>query len=140
MRNSKGFTVIELMVGSVVLLIVLVISTSFFRMQSKFGGQLVKDSGSRESINTALMLIKRDIMQAGRGLYRYTAIGVLAYSVFQHGVSRSLRELLNLHVQRRFQRLQRVYNKRQLHRSKSAGPKQCSPPGRLWNHDIQFLN
>ncbi len=68
MRNSKGFTVIELMVGSVVLLIVLVIATSFFRVQSKFGSQLVKDSGTRESINTALMLIRQDIMQAGRGL------------------------------------------------------------------------
>jgi prepilin-type N-terminal cleavage/methylation domain-containing protein len=68
MKNSKGFTVIEMMVGSVVLLIVLVLSTSFFRMQSKFGGQLVKDTGTRESITTAMMLIKRDIMQAGRGL------------------------------------------------------------------------
>jgi Tfp pilus assembly protein PilW len=67
-KNSKGFTVIELMVGSIVLLVVILISVSFFRAQTKFGGQLVKDSGTRESVNTALLLIKRDIMAAGRGL------------------------------------------------------------------------
>ncbi len=82
MKNSKGFTVIEMMVGSIVLLVVLVISTTFFRVQSKFGGQLVKDSGTRESINVALMLIKRDIMQAGRGLYdtRQLSLWPTAYS------------------------------------------------------------
>jgi prepilin-type N-terminal cleavage/methylation domain-containing protein len=68
MKNAKGFTLIEMMVGSVVLLVVLVIATSFFRMQTKFGGQLVKDSGTRETIATAMMLIKRDIMHAGRGV------------------------------------------------------------------------
>jgi hypothetical protein len=67
-KNSKGFTVVEMMVGAVVLTIVLILTTAFFRTQTKFGGQLVKDTGTRESINTALMLIKRDIMQAGIGL------------------------------------------------------------------------
>jgi prepilin-type N-terminal cleavage/methylation domain-containing protein len=68
MNNSKGFTMIEMMVGAAVLLVVLLIATSFFLFQSRYGGQLVKDTGARETVSLALMMIKRDIMHAGEGL------------------------------------------------------------------------
>lgn len=68
MRNSKGFTVIEMMVGAAVLLVVLLIATSFFIFQSRYGGQLVRDTGTRETMSLAMMMIKRDVMHAGEGL------------------------------------------------------------------------
>jgi hypothetical protein len=67
MKNNAGFTMVELMVGSLVLLLVIFISTSFFRAQSQYGGELVKETGVHESISLATMLIRRDIMQAGFG-------------------------------------------------------------------------
>ncbi len=68
MRNAKGFTVIEMMVGSFILLIVILITTSFFRAQSQYSGELMKDTGVRESVGIATTMIRRDIMQAGQGL------------------------------------------------------------------------
>lgn len=68
MSNSKGFTIVELLVGSVVLLIILALTTSFFVFQSRYSGELVKDTGTRETISLAMMMLKRDIMHAGAAL------------------------------------------------------------------------
>jgi type II secretory pathway pseudopilin PulG len=68
MKNNRGFTIIEMIIGGAVLLIVLMIAMSFFIHQSKYGGRLMKETGVRESVSSALNMIKRDIMQAGSGL------------------------------------------------------------------------
>jgi hypothetical protein len=68
MRKKSGFTVMEMLVGSLVLLIVIGITMSFFRYQSKFGGELRKDMGNKETIGLATLLLKRDLIQAGAGL------------------------------------------------------------------------
>ncbi len=78
MRNSKGFTLIEMMVGSIVLLAVILITTSFFRAQSEAGGQLVKDTGSREAMSQLSAILRRDIMHAGNGLQNQPELGLWA--------------------------------------------------------------
>jgi prepilin-type N-terminal cleavage/methylation domain-containing protein len=76
MRKKNGFTVMEMMVGSAVLLIVIGITMSFFRYQSKFGGELRKDMSNKETIGLAMMVLKRDLIQAGCGLYDNRALGL----------------------------------------------------------------
>jgi type II secretory pathway pseudopilin PulG len=68
MKNNRGFTVIEMIIGGAVLLIVLMIAMSFFIFQSRHGGQLMKEAGVRQSVTSALNMIKRDVMQSGSGL------------------------------------------------------------------------
>jgi prepilin-type N-terminal cleavage/methylation domain-containing protein len=76
MKNSRGFTLIEMIIGGAVLLIVLMIATSFFIFQSRHGGQLMRETGIRETVSSALTMIKRDIMQAGSGLYSQPELGL----------------------------------------------------------------
>ncbi len=78
MRNERGFTIVEMMVGSVVLLIVILITMSFFHSQSQYGGELVKDTGIRESLSAITMLIRHDVMHAGDALYDNPKLGIFA--------------------------------------------------------------
>jgi prepilin-type N-terminal cleavage/methylation domain-containing protein len=82
MNNSRGFTLIEMIIGGAVLLIVLMIATSFFIFQSRHGGQLMRETGVRETVSSALTMIKRDIMQAGSGLYEQPELSLWVDDAF----------------------------------------------------------
>jgi hypothetical protein len=87
MREKNGFTVMEMIVGSAVLLVVIVITMTFFRHQSRFGGELRKDMGNKETVALAMMLMRRDLIQAGSGLADNHPLGLWVdgyYSNFYH--------------------------------------------------------
>jgi prepilin-type N-terminal cleavage/methylation domain-containing protein len=69
MNNSKGFTLLEMMVAAGLLVIALAGAMSFFIYQSQSGADSGKLKAARENISLALMLIQRDIMLAGYGVY-----------------------------------------------------------------------
>jgi prepilin-type N-terminal cleavage/methylation domain-containing protein len=69
MNNSKGFTLLEMLVAAGLLAIALAGAMSFFIYQSQSGADSGKLKAARENISLALMLLQRDIMLAGYGLY-----------------------------------------------------------------------
>ena len=69
MNNSKGFTMVEMMVAAGILAIALAGAMSFFIFQSKSGADSGKLKAARENISLALTLLQRDIMVAGYGVY-----------------------------------------------------------------------
>ncbi len=69
MNNSKGFTLLEMMVAAGLLAIALAGAMSFFIYQSQSGADSGKLKAARENLSLALMLLQRDIMLAGYGVY-----------------------------------------------------------------------
>ncbi|MBI5251598.1 MAG: prepilin-type N-terminal cleavage/methylation domain-containing protein [Desulfomonile tiedjei] len=67
MRNSKGFTLMELMVGMVILSAAIAGALSFFIFQSTRGHESFRDKSTDEQVFSALALIARDIHSAGFG-------------------------------------------------------------------------
>ena len=65
MNNSKGFTLLEMMVAAGLLAIALAGAMSFFIYQSQSGADSGKLKAARENISLALTLLQRDIMLAG---------------------------------------------------------------------------
>jgi len=65
MRN-KGFTIIEMMVSLVVLLIVIAITVSVITYQSRLGVYKIQATTAQQAVETTLVLIRNDLMQAGR--------------------------------------------------------------------------
>jgi prepilin-type N-terminal cleavage/methylation domain-containing protein len=74
MNNSKGFTLLEMMVAAGLLAIALAGAMSFFIYQSQSGTDSGKWKAARENISLALTLLQRDIMYAGTGVYGVSAI------------------------------------------------------------------
>lgn len=74
MKNSKGFTLLEMMVASGLLAIALAGAMSFFIYQSQSGTDSGKWKAARENISLSLTLLQRDIMYAGTGVYGVSAI------------------------------------------------------------------
>jgi len=68
MSNSKGFTLVEMMVAAGILAIALAGAMSFFVYQSSKGADATRLRVARENLSLALMLIERDIMAAGYGV------------------------------------------------------------------------
>ena len=68
MKNSRGFTLLEMMVAAGLLAIALAGAMSFFIYQSRSGADSGKLKAARENISLALMLLQRDIMLAGYGV------------------------------------------------------------------------
>ncbi len=68
MSNSKGFTLVEMMVAAAILAIALVGAMTFFMYQSTKGADATRLRVARENLSLALMLIQRDIMAAGYGV------------------------------------------------------------------------
>ncbi len=68
MSNSKGFTLVEMMVAAGILAIALAGALSFFIYQSTKGADATRLRVARENLSLALMLIERDIMAAGYGV------------------------------------------------------------------------
>ncbi len=62
MNNSKGFTLLEMMVAAGLLAIALAGAMSFFIYQSQSGADSGKLKAARENISLALTLLQRDIM------------------------------------------------------------------------------
>ena len=68
MNNSKGFTLLEMMVAAGLLAIALAGAMSFFIYQSQSGADSGKLRAARENLSLSLMLLQRDIMLAGYGV------------------------------------------------------------------------
>jgi prepilin-type N-terminal cleavage/methylation domain-containing protein len=75
MNNSKGFTLVELMVAAGILTLALAGAMSFFIYQSHKGADAGRIKGARENLTLALMLIQRDLMAAGYGVMGGTSGG-----------------------------------------------------------------
>jgi prepilin-type N-terminal cleavage/methylation domain-containing protein len=73
MNNSKGFTLVEMMVAAGILTLALAGAMSFFIYQSHKGADASKIRAARENLTLALTLIQRDIMAAGYGVMGATA-------------------------------------------------------------------
>jgi prepilin-type N-terminal cleavage/methylation domain-containing protein len=74
MNNSKGFTLVEMMVAAGILAIALAGAMSFFMYQSRNGADSGKLKAARENVSLALMLLQRDIMYSGTGVYGVNTI------------------------------------------------------------------
>ena len=70
-NNSKGFTVVELMVTLIMILLIHSIVIGFYLFQSRKGGQAAKETSSRHGLALALMQLQRDVVQMGYGLSLY---------------------------------------------------------------------
>jgi prepilin-type N-terminal cleavage/methylation domain-containing protein len=65
MRN-KGFTIIEMMVSLVVLLVVIALTVSVITYQSRLGVYKIQATSAQQTVETALVIIRNDLLQAGR--------------------------------------------------------------------------
>ncbi|MGB6063398.1 MAG: prepilin-type N-terminal cleavage/methylation domain-containing protein [Desulfomonilaceae bacterium] len=68
MKDSKGFTLVEMMVAAGLLTLALAGAMSFFIYQSRIGADSSKMKTARENLTLALSLLQRDIMVAGYGV------------------------------------------------------------------------
>lgn len=66
-NDSKGFTIVEMLVAAGLLGLALAGAMSFFVFQSQKGADATRLKVARENLTLALMLIQRDIMAAGYG-------------------------------------------------------------------------
>ena len=64
MRN-KGFTIIEMMVSLVVLLIVIALTVYVFTYQSSLGVYKIQATTAQQAVETTLVVIRNDLLQAG---------------------------------------------------------------------------
>lgn len=69
MKNSKGFTLAEMMVASVILAVTIAGAMSFFVFHSRHSADNSKMRNARETIALAFMLMQRDVLHAGFGFY-----------------------------------------------------------------------
>lgn len=67
MRDSRGFTLMELMVGMLILSAAIAGALSFFIFQSQRGHESFRDKNTDEMVFSALALISRDVHAAGFG-------------------------------------------------------------------------
>jgi prepilin-type N-terminal cleavage/methylation domain-containing protein len=82
MNNSKGFTLVEMMVAAGILTLALAGAMSFFIYQSHKGADAGRIKAARENLTLALMLIQRDIMAAGYGVVGGTTVGTTNPKMF----------------------------------------------------------
>ncbi|MCA1959157.1 MAG: prepilin-type N-terminal cleavage/methylation domain-containing protein [Desulfomonile sp.] len=68
MRSSKGFTMVEMVVGLLLLGMIIVVAMSFMVFQSRYGRTATAQRSAREAVALALNMMARDIRQAGHGL------------------------------------------------------------------------
>jgi prepilin-type N-terminal cleavage/methylation domain-containing protein len=68
MRNSKGFTLVELMVGMLILAAAIAGALSFFIFQSQRGHESFRDKNTDEAVFSALAVMSRDVHAAGLGV------------------------------------------------------------------------
>jgi prepilin-type N-terminal cleavage/methylation domain-containing protein len=64
MKNS-GFTIIEVMVSLVVILLIVAGTTGVMTYQGRLGAYQVRAGNAQQAVETALALIRNDLMQAG---------------------------------------------------------------------------
>ena len=77
MRNARGYTLVELMVGMVILLLVIAGALSFFIFQSVEGFESFRMKRVDEAVFLTQSLISRDILEAGCGLASNTNLAML---------------------------------------------------------------
>ncbi len=70
-NNSRGFTIVEMMVALFIVALIFSIVIGFYLFQSKRGGQSAKELSTRHSVELALMQIQRDVIQMGYGVSAY---------------------------------------------------------------------
>ena len=63
--KTKGFTIAEMMLAIAIMSVILLITVTFFRAQSKTAGTTTRERSSRQGISLALNQIQRDILQGG---------------------------------------------------------------------------
>jgi len=68
MSNSKGFTMVELLVAGAIAAVLMATVGAVLMYSGRLSGVLTQSSAARESLYTALEMIRQDIMQAGTGL------------------------------------------------------------------------
>jgi len=69
--KDSGFTIIEVMVSLVVILLIVAGVTGVLTYQSRLGAYQVKSTNAQQAVETALALMRNDLMQAGgfNGIY-----------------------------------------------------------------------
>lgn len=69
--KDSGFTIIEVMVSLVVILLIVAGTTGVLTYQSRLGAYQIKSANAQQAIENALALIRNDLMQAGgfNGIY-----------------------------------------------------------------------
>ncbi|MGB6065139.1 MAG: prepilin-type N-terminal cleavage/methylation domain-containing protein [Desulfomonilaceae bacterium] len=70
-KDSRGFTIVEMMVALFIVALIFSIVIGFYLFQSKRGGQSAKETSARHSVALALMQIQRDVVQMGYGVAQY---------------------------------------------------------------------
>ena len=68
MKDSRGFTLAELLVGMLLVSIIIVGAVSVFVYQNRYGSDAWVKRNARESITLAVGLLRNDILHAGYGL------------------------------------------------------------------------
>lgn len=76
MKNSKGYTLVELMVGMIILLLAIAGALSFFILQSQEGFESFRTKRIDEMVFLAQAVISRDIMEAGFGLAEHPELSM----------------------------------------------------------------
>ncbi|MFC1835327.1 prepilin-type N-terminal cleavage/methylation domain-containing protein [Thermodesulfobacteriota bacterium] len=68
MTTSKGYTMVEMLVGLVLLGALIVAALTLVSVQSKHGGEVTYQRTARESVSLALMMIRNDVLHSGFGV------------------------------------------------------------------------
>ncbi len=93
MKNSKGFTLVEMMVAAGLLALALAGAMSFFIYQSRTGADSSKFKTARQDLTLALTLMKRDITLAGCGVAGDKTLSLVLIS--NYGVDNVTGDTLN---------------------------------------------
>jgi prepilin-type N-terminal cleavage/methylation domain-containing protein len=76
-RIPTGFTITEMMLAMAVMSVILLITITFFRNQSRMAGTNTRERTGRQSIVLALNALQRDIQQGAYGLAKYPQLGFM---------------------------------------------------------------
>jgi prepilin-type N-terminal cleavage/methylation domain-containing protein len=77
MKSSKGFTLPEMLVAVLIVVITMAAAMSFFVFQSVSGYESFRTKAADEAVETALAIIKRDIRHAGLGVMNQLELAML---------------------------------------------------------------
>ena len=76
MQTDKGFTLVELMVAAALTTALFLLVIPFFKAQSHYSYNSTQDRITNETIAQTLLMIKRDILQAGYGVEGNSALAI----------------------------------------------------------------
>jgi prepilin-type N-terminal cleavage/methylation domain-containing protein len=76
MKDAKGYTLVEMLVGMVILSLAIAGALSFFILQSREGFESFRVKRIDESVTLAEAILARDIMEAGFGVTEYPELAI----------------------------------------------------------------